>query len=78
MAEVIDFPWLSDADLSPDRILEEAKGKLKRVVIVGWTTDDEEYTNISFADGGDALWLLEMGKDKVLSYARKVREERGG
>lgn len=76
-AEVIDFPWLSNEDLDPDRVLENAKGRLTRVIIVGWTKEDTEYTNISFADGADALWLLEMGKMKVLDHARKLREERG-
>lgn len=81
MAEVIDFPWLSDADLDPDRVLEECKGKLSRVMILGWTTgetdsDREFYTNTSFADGPDMLWLMELTREKLMSHARRLREER--
>lgn len=53
-------------DLPPDRVLENAKEKLKSVVIMGWDQDDEIYFASSLADSGDVMWLMEWAKKKLL------------
>lgn len=79
---VVEFPWVGNVDLDADRVLDEAKGKLGRVLIMGWEKSDEDgeevfYTNTSFADAADMMLLMEMTKDELLANIRRAREERG-
>lgn len=67
MSNVIKFTGETLLDLNPDDILEEAKGKLDRVLIIGYTKDDEEYFGASFADGMTAVWLLERFKHLLIN-----------
>lgn len=53
-------------DLPPDRVLENAKEKLKSVVIMGWDQDGNIYFASSLADGADVMWLMEWAKKKLL------------
>ena len=62
MGKVLPFGGLTKLDIPVDRILEEAKGKLDSVVILGYDKDEEEYFASSMADGGEVLWLLERCK----------------
>jgi hypothetical protein len=39
---------------------------LKGFVIAGYTEDGEEFFSSTYADGGDALWLLERCKLELL------------
>jgi len=60
---------ITTLDIDPDRILRNAIGKLEGVVIAGYEKDsdeDEEYFASSYADGGDALWLLKRFEKKLL------------
>ena len=77
MADVVELPWFDGVDRNPDLVLEQSKGKLKKVLILGYDQEDDEYSNISFESGSDALWLVEWARDKILAQARKLREERG-
>jgi len=63
---VVQFPGVTLHDLDPDDILEAAKGKLSRVLILGYTTDEEEFLAASFADGPTAIWLMERLKLQLL------------
>ena len=67
MSKVIPFTGITRLDLSPDIILENLKGKLEGFVLVGYTTDGEEFFSSTYADGGTALWLMERGKTALLS-----------
>ena len=67
MSKVIPFTGITTLDLSPDIILENLKGKLEGFVIVGYTTDGEEFFSSTYADGGTALWLMERCKTALLS-----------
>ena len=67
MSKVIPFTGITRLDLSPDIVLENLKGKLEGFVLVGYTTDGEEFFSSTYADGGTALWLMERSKTALLS-----------
>ena len=67
-AKILFFDGLTKLDLPPDRMLEGAKGKLSKVVIMGFTEDGDEYFASSQADGGDVMWLMERCKKRLLEY----------
>ena len=69
MSNVVDFDGITKLESEPDRFLDEAKGKLSAVVIIGWDRDNKEYFLSSLPDGGDVLWLIERAKKKLLDYA---------
>lgn len=67
MSNVVKFPGETLLDLNPDEMLEEAKGKLEKVMIIGYTAEGDEYFDTSFADGMIAVWLLERIKYLLVS-----------
>ena len=69
MAKVIPFTGITKLDLDPDTILENNKGKLEGVVIMGWDKDGNEFFASSYADGGTVLWLVERLKKALLEIA---------
>lgn len=71
-AKIIPFNGITRLDLNPDMVLENTKGKLEGVIIIGYDKDGEEYFASSYADGGDVLWLLERMKMRLLN----IEEER--
>lgn len=66
MSKVIQFKGITKLDLDPDTILENNKGKLEGVVIMGWDKDGREVFASSYADGGTVLWLVERLKKALL------------
>ena len=66
MGKVVNFTGITKLDLPPDRILDQAKGELDGVVIIGYDKDGNEYFASSYADGGTVLWLMERCKTKLL------------
>ena len=66
MENIIPFSGITKLDTSPDIVLSAALGHLESVVIVGHAKDGSEYFVSSLADGGDALWLLERCKFKLM------------
>ncbi len=67
MENVIPFPGVTKLDIPPDQILEAAKGRLEGVVVIGYTTDGEEYFASSYADGVTVNWLLDRCKANLLN-----------
>lgn len=65
-AEVFIFNGITKLDLPPDRVLEQAIGKLQGVVVIGFDQDGQFYGASSYADGGNAIWLLEVCKKRIL------------
>ena len=53
-------------DLPVDRVLEQAKGNLEGVVIIGYDKDGDSYFASTYADGGTVLWLIEQCKKALL------------
>ena len=72
MSNVIPFNGITRLDLDPDMVLENTKGKLEGVIIIGYDKDGHEWFASSYADGGDVLWLLERMKLRLLN----IEEER--
>ena len=66
MGKVIPFTGITTLELDPDRVLEEAKGKLEGCVVIGFDDDGDLYLASSYADGGTLLWLLESCKQKLM------------
>ena len=69
MAKIIPFSGVTKLDMPPDVILEQAKGQLEGVLIIGYDNEGGLYTASSYADGGTALWLLEQTKHRLLHGA---------
>ena len=69
---VVDFPGITNLDISPDRVLNRALGKLDGVVVLGYDKDGQEYFKTSYADGGDMLWLLERAKLALMKTADEL------
>ncbi len=68
MSNVIDLPVVTRLNLDADRTLENCIGKLQGFVIIGYDKDGNEFFSSTYADGGDALWLLERCKMALLSH----------
>jgi len=66
MNKVLPLNNVTRLDLPVDRVLEEAKGKLEGVVLLGFDNDGEEYFASTYADGGTVLWLLANCKKQLL------------
>lgn len=66
MAKIIPFGGVTKLDLDPDMILENNKGTLEGIVILGFGKDGSEVFASSYADGGTVLWLLERCKKRLI------------
>ena len=66
MGKIIPIGGVTKLDLPVDRILENAKGQMEGIVLIGFDNDGELYAASSYADGGTIMWLLEMCKQKML------------
>lgn len=52
-----------------DNVLEQAMGRYRSVLVLGWDRDGEfdARATTDLADGGDVLWLVEVFKHKLMS-----------
>jgi len=66
MSNVIQFHGITRLNLDPDMVLENNKGKLEGLVILGYGKDGSEYFASTYADGSEVLWLLERCKKMLL------------
>lgn len=67
MGDVVLFDGITRLDVPAERILKAALDLgLTGVVIAGYAQDGSEYFASSYADGGDALWLVERFKKRLL------------
>lgn len=57
---------VTDKNLNPDAVLENLKGELCGFIIAGYDNSGQEFFSSTYADGGDALWLLERCKKMLL------------
>lgn len=74
MADVIKFNGITKLDLSPDHVLEEAKGNLQSVVIMGYDNEGEEYFASSISDGAEVVWLAELFKRRLFEQAELLAD----
>lgn len=63
---VIPLGGVTRLDIPAERVLEEAKGYMESVVILGWDGDGNLYFSSSIADGGEVNWLLDQAKMVLL------------
>lgn len=63
--EVVAFRAPTKHDLDPDTILETNKGTFKHLMLLGYDHDGDFVFASTMADGGDAVWLLELAKIKL-------------
>ena len=66
MGKVIPLRNITRLDLPVDLVLDGAKDRLEGVVIMGHTTDGEEYFASTYADAGVVLWLMERLKAQLI------------
>lgn len=67
-AEIHNLNCITRLDIPPDRVLQAAlDAGLTGVIVAGWDQDGQLYTASSYADGGDALWLVEKFKQRLIS-----------
>ena len=67
MSNIILFNGITKLDLDPDMVLENTKGKLDGVILIGYDKEGEEYFASTYADGGDVLWLIERMNLRLLN-----------
>jgi hypothetical protein len=67
VSNVVYPSFVTKLDLPPDRVLEQAIGKLEGVVVIGYTKEGNEYFASSYASGPECLWLLERCKQELLN-----------
>ena len=67
MGDVVGLPIISRLDSDPARVIEAAlEAGMKAVVVVGYDAEGQEYFASSYADGGDALWVLQRACLRLL------------
>ena len=75
VSNVIQFNGITSLNSDPDLVIENIRGKLEGVVILGYDKDGEEYFASSYADGADALWLIERMKLALLTVTVEKNNE---
>ena len=65
MSNVVDGHFITSLDVPVSKVLNAATG-LQSVVVIGYTSDGEEFFASSMADGGEVLWLIERLKLQLL------------
>lgn len=74
MGDILYMGGVTRLDIPPDRILENTKGKLQGVLIIGYDTDGNFYASSSYADGGTVLWLMEQCKHELLKCGGIIKD----
>ena len=70
MSNVVELGCQTTLDIPPERILRKAiEADLETVLLVGRTKDGGLYFAGSSADGGDALWLMELAKHELMGFS---------
>ena len=64
---IVTLPVVTRLDLDADSTLENLRGKLEGFVLVAYDKEGNEFFSSTYADGGDALWLLERCKMALLN-----------
>ena len=65
MSNVIAGHFITSLDVPVSKVLDSAAG-LQSVVVLGYTSEGEEFFASSIADGGEVLWLIERLKLQLL------------
>ena len=74
-AQVIRLQTITELDVDPQLVLQNALDKkLKVAVVLGYTADGAEFFASSVADGADAVWLMERAKLALLGGGPMLEE----
>jgi hypothetical protein len=74
--KVVAFPGITKLDIPAKRILRKAiKEKVTEVVICGYDEDGEMFIASSIASGPEIMWLLEVGKMRLLEAFKELGGE---
>jgi len=74
-AEIVRLETLTSLDIDVGLVLDGAKNaNLSAVIIIGEDEDGDFYFASNKSDGGDALWLLEKAKHKLLKIGGIIEE----
>ena len=69
-ATILDFPGDTTVDLPPDKVLQQAMGKLKGVMLIGFDTDGKPYWAGSSSSVAENLLLTELARDSLVRWLR--------
>lgn len=69
MGDVIPIGGITSLEIPVDQVLEQAKGKMKEVVLIGWDNDGDMYFASTSPSGPEVLWLIEQCKLALLDAA---------
>lgn len=73
---VVEIGGITKLDIPAEKILRKAlEAGLEGVVIVGYSSDGDEYFASSYADGGQCAWLLQRGIYKLNRMCDRIDEE---
>ena len=75
MSNVIPIGGITTLDIPVDQVLEQAKGKMKTVVLIGWDTDGDIYFASTISHGPEVLWILEQCKLALLDTQMDEEED---
>ena len=71
MGNIVNLDVITTLDIDPNRVIESLKdAKLTDIIVIGYDEEGEFYFAGSKADGGEALWMLEMAKNSQSRSAR--------
>ena len=73
---VIEFPGITKIDYPAEHLLQQAiREKVTEVVICGYDEDGELFIASSIASGPEVMWLLEMGKKRLIEAYESIGGE---
>ena len=67
MTNVVQLPVVTTLNIDADMTLNSLQGKLEGFILAGYDKDGDEFFISTYADGGDALWLLERCKMALIN-----------
>jgi hypothetical protein len=75
MSDVVKFTGISTLPIDPDKVLEEAVGRLELAIVVGADRDGNFYFASSEVDGAEVTWWLERAKYKLMQVVDKLEQK---
>lgn len=74
MSNIIYLNVSTTLDIPPDKVLEDAIGKLESVLLIGRDKNGELVIAASLASKQDNLWDIEQAKKFLLEYSDELEE----
>lgn len=71
MPKVVNISTITTLDVDSDNILEQAKGKLSDVLVIGYETDGSLYIASSTSDIAISNIMLDLCKTELLEMLKK-------